>query len=201
MLMPYEEQEIKSLTPRHAKSSTCILLSYGRLFRNCCVAVVGFAQLRSSRGPKTTSLADLLPPLGPPPTVAPGRLLQRGCQFFLRGAGVGQQQVPVAGRQLRGIRAFILVGSVWAGGAVIHTHKIRAGVSEIATELGALLRRPSTRAELPAAPGYRSLKGASALNLKAHSVKVKSTNRACATRTLNRTPRWPIPGFFTCTTS
>lgn len=55
--------------------------------------------------------------------------------------------------------------------------------------------------ERPAAPGYRSLRRGSALNLNTHSVKVKSTNRAGSTRTLDRTLRWPIPGFFTCTTS
>lgn len=124
-----QEQKIKSLGPRHAKSSTCMILNYGRHSRNRCIAVVGLAQLRSPMGREKASVANLLPPLRPPPPLAPGRLLQRGGQLFLGRAGVADQQVVKTRRQLGGVRAVGRFGLVRG----VHGRRIRPAVSGVAT--------------------------------------------------------------------
>ncbi len=98
-------------------------------------------------GREKASVANLLPPLRPPPPLAPGRLLQRGGQPFLRGAGVAHQQVGIARRQLRGVRAvgrIVLVRGV-------HARRIRPGVSGVATV-------PAGRCSGASSPGLSCLR-------------------------------------------
>lgn len=86
------------------------------------------ADSRDQHGTKWL-FVQLLPPLRPPPPLAPGRLLQRGGQLFLWGSGVGQQQVAEARLQPRGVRAVFRFGGVEG----VHARRIRPGVSGGAT--------------------------------------------------------------------